>query len=313
MEQVKRKSKVTHLRHVAVGVPDFDKQVAFYEGEWGLTRVADDSGIVFLAAEGSPEQYVLRIRKTDAKRIDLIAFGAADAADVDELASELATAGVRFASEPGKLNTPGGGYGFRFFDPDGHVVEVSSDVAPRTHRALEERESIPVKLSHVVLNSADLETMKSFYEQNLGFRLSDWLGNQMAFMRCATDHHSLAIARGPHPSLNHVSYEMRGIDEFMRGTGRLLRGGYHLLWGPGRHGAGDNTFSYFLDPNGNTTEYTTAMEQIVEESWQPRVWDMGAPDTVDQWGTARRQPPPEDLPAESRNVPDAGLWTAPPV
>ena len=34
---------------------------------------------------------------------------------------------------------------------------------------------------------------------------------------------SMAIARGPHPSLHHASFELRGIDEYMRGTGRLLR------------------------------------------------------------------------------------------
>jgi catechol 2,3-dioxygenase-like lactoylglutathione lyase family enzyme len=307
-------SRITHLRHVAVAVPDFEKQVAFYEGEWGLTRVAGERDLAFFAAEGSPEQYVLRIRRADAKRIDLIAFGAADAADVDALAEELAAGGVRFASEPGRLTTPGGGYGFRFFDPDGRVVEVSSDVAPRPYRTLEERESIPVKLSHVVVNSANLEPVKAFYEAKLGFRMSDWLGNYMTFLRCSTDHHSLAIARAPHAALNHISFEMRGIDEFMRGTGRLLRRGYHLLWGPGRHGAGDNTFSYFLDPNGNVGEYTTAMEQIMDDAaWQPRVWDPSSPDTQDQWGTSRRQEPPENVPAESRNIPDAGAWTAPPV
>jgi catechol 2,3-dioxygenase-like lactoylglutathione lyase family enzyme len=307
-------SRVTHLRHVAVAVPDFEKQVAFYESEWGLTRTEQDRDIAFFAAEGSPEQYILRIRRADAKRIDLLAFGAASAEDVDALAEELATAGVRFASEPGKMDTPGGGYGIRFFDPDGRVVEVSSDVAPRPYRQLDERESIPVKLSHVVVNSPKLDEVKAFYEEKLGFRLSDWLGGFMSFLRCTTDHHSLAIARGPHASLNHVSFEMRGIDEFMRGTGRLLRRGYHLQWGPGRHGAGDNTFAYFLDPNGNVSEYTTAMEQIVDdEAWKPRVWDPASPDTQDQWGTASRQQPPENVPVESLNIPDAGAWTAPPV
>jgi catechol 2,3-dioxygenase-like lactoylglutathione lyase family enzyme len=48
---------LTHLRHVDLAVPDYDKQLDFYAGVWGLTKVAEDSGISFLAAEGSPEQY----------------------------------------------------------------------------------------------------------------------------------------------------------------------------------------------------------------------------------------------------------------
>ncbi len=79
-------------------------------------------------------------------------------------------------------------------------------------------------------------------------------------MRVNSWHHSLAIARGPHPSLHHASFELRGIDEYMRGTGRLLRAGVEKIWGPGRHLAGNNTFSYFLDPSGNTMEYTTELE-----------------------------------------------------
>lgn len=45
---------LTHLRHVDLAVPDYDKQLDFYAGVWGLTKVDEDSGISFLAAEGSP-------------------------------------------------------------------------------------------------------------------------------------------------------------------------------------------------------------------------------------------------------------------
>lgn len=45
---------LTHLRHVDLAVPDYDKELDFYSGVWGLTKVAEDSGISFLAAEGSP-------------------------------------------------------------------------------------------------------------------------------------------------------------------------------------------------------------------------------------------------------------------
>ncbi|WP_226352244.1 VOC family protein [Pseudonocardia sp. ICBG601] len=105
---------ITHLRHVDLAVPDLAAQQAFYTGAWGLTEVHTDTGLSFLAAEGSPEQYIVRLREAADKRIDLIAFGAATAADVDTLAARLGRAGVRLVSEPGAVPTPGGGYGFRF-------------------------------------------------------------------------------------------------------------------------------------------------------------------------------------------------------
>ena len=72
----------------------------------------------------------------------------------------------------------------------------------------------------------------------------------------------------------------------MRGTGRLLRAGVEKIWGPGRHLAGNNTFSYFLDPHGNTIEYTTELEQIDEDTWHPHLYDFTEPEVTDQWGTA---------------------------
>jgi catechol 2,3-dioxygenase-like lactoylglutathione lyase family enzyme len=307
---------ITHLRHVALAVPDFDRQVEFYAGVWGLKVEATDTGVSFLAAEGSPEQYALRLRQADEKRIDLLSFGSASVADVDELAARLAADGVQLVSEPHLLQTPGAGYGFRFFDNEGRTIEVSADVEARVHRKVELLESIPVRLSHVVVNSTDPEGTVAFYERHLGFALSDTLmhprmGHMMWFMRCNPWHHSFAIARGPHASLHHASFELRGIDEYMRGTGRLLRAGVEKVWGPGRHLAGNNTFSYFLDPQGNTVEYTTELERLDEDVWHPHLYDFTDPNVSDQWGTANAMN--EFVAKKSFNDPDRGLFVAPPV
>ena len=155
------------------------------------------------------------------------------------------------------------------------------------------------------------------YETNLDFALSDTLfsqkmGDLMYFMRCNSNHHSFAIAQGPHPSLHHASFEMRGIEEWMRGTGKILRSGARMVWGPGRHNAGDNTFAYFIDPQGNTLEYTTELAVIQDEdSWHPSMLDVDNVQTQDQWGTANEMN--EYVARESFNDVDAGLFIAPPV
>ncbi|GLW75264.1 oxidoreductase [Kitasatospora phosalacinea] len=307
---------LTHLRHVDLAVPDFEKQLDFYSGVWGLTETASDNGISFLAAEGSPEQYVVRLRRAEEKRLDLVSYGAASPADVDTLAEQLLSQGVQLITRPGAVDTPGGGYGFRFFDCDGRTVEVSADVAARRHRRIEAQESIPVRLSHVVLNSPDLDRTRRWYEQHLGFRLSDTLssphmGEVMHFLRISNQHHSMALAKGPHTSLHHVSFELRGLDEYMYGTGRVLRAGVRKIWGPGRHLAGNNTFSYFLDPHGNTVEYTTELESLDEDTWHPHVYDFSQPEVTDQWGTAN--PMSEIVARESFNDVDRGVFVAPPV
>lgn len=307
---------ITHLRHVDLAVRDYETEHGFFTGLWGLTETASDSGLGFLAAEGSPEQYVVRLRKAADKRIDLIAFGAATVADVDTLAERLGRDGVRLVHPPKALDTPGGGHGFRFFDNEGRTIEVSADVATRQHRRIEPAESIPVRLSHVVVNSADPEGTVAFYERHLGFRLSDQLmhprmGTMMWFLRCNEWHHSFAVARCPHPSLHHASFELRGLDEYMRGSGRLIRAGVEKVWGPGRHLAGNNTFTYFLDPQGNTVEYTTELETVDEDTWHPSLYDFSQPEVSDQWGTANQMN--EFVAQKSFNDPDKGLFVAPPV
>ena len=141
------------------------------------------------------------------------------------------------------------------------------------------------------MNTNDPNATRDWYTNVLGFKLSDTLwsehmGEMMHFLRCNDWHHSLAIAKGPHTSVHHVSFEMRGLDEYMRGTGRVMRAGIKKIWGPGRHNAGNNTFSYFLDPSGNTMEYTTELEKIETDQWHPSVYDIADPMTQDVWGTA---------------------------
>jgi catechol 2,3-dioxygenase-like lactoylglutathione lyase family enzyme len=146
---------ITHLRHVDLAVPDYETQRTFYRDTWGLTEEGKDGDLSYFAAEGSPEQYVVRLRQADEKRLDLIAFGADSNESVDKLAAKLGGEGVQLVGDQGELQTAGGGYGFRFFDLDGRTIEVSSDVATRQHREVEDGEAIPVRISHAVMNSND--------------------------------------------------------------------------------------------------------------------------------------------------------------
>lgn len=303
------RSCITHLRYVAMAAPDARRAVEFYRGIWGLAETATDSGISFLAAEGSSENFILRLREDQAKRLDVIAFGVGSEPEIDQLAHQFTTAGIRLAAEPAALGSPGGGYGFRFFDLDGRLVELSAGVATRASRVLKPRESIPRRLSHVVLNTTDIAATVNFYQHYLGLKVSDWIADRMCFMRCGQDHHILALVSAPHVALNHVAFEMLGIDEYMRGSGRLIRASCKPVWGPGRHGAGDNTFSYFVDPIGNIAEYTTELAIVDDATWQPRVYSTSDED-ADQWGTAG--PIDEFIPV-SFNDPDKGLWLPAPV
>lgn len=301
---------ITGLRSVALGVENFDEVLDFYTGLWGLVPVAQADGAAWLASPTDPAAFLLRLRKVAAKRLDLIGLAARSPADVDALAARLAAADVRIDRHPADLDSPGGGYGFRFFDCDGRLIEVAAEVATR---AIENGaiKGAPVNLSHVVLNTLDVNATRAFYQDLLGFQLSDWLEDRMCFLRCASPkHHIIAIAQGPHVSLNHVAYDVGTIDAQMRATGRLKRAERKLIWGPGRHFIGNNTFSYFIDPAGNVCEFTSELEEITDPDWQPRKIGM-APEFQDQWGTGGLVTDGM-IPAQF-NTPDQGLWQTSPL
>jgi hypothetical protein len=119
----------------------------------------------------------------------------------------------------------GGGYGFSFRTPDGQPLSISAGVAQHDKTIVDL--SRPKNLTHVVINSANVGQQLSFFRDVLGFCLSDTT-DMMEFIRCGTDHHSVAIARSEGPSLNHMAFEMEDIDGLMLGSGRLRRSGFEI-------------------------------------------------------------------------------------
>ena len=299
-------AQVTDLQYVAHAVPDMAAERKFYGETWGLTEVGEEDGKVYFAAEGSTHPFVIRLRQDVEKKTDLIGFCAATRADVDAIFAQAMAAGAKAIAQPGPASGPGGGYAARFFDPEGRALEVNCETQRRVARKLGTGEAIPVGLSHAVLHSPDMPSLQKFYEDVLGFKLSDSIAKFMVFLRCNPVHHRLAILPGK-PALNHVAFDVSSIDEMMRGLGRLTKEGVKLSWGPGRHTAGNNTFTYYLTPNGNAVEYTSDLEEVDEATWVPKTYPM-RPDITDQWGTGRIIM--GNVPHQTMDA-DKGLWCVP--
>lgn len=295
---------VDFLRGVAMRAPGVAASREFYEKNWGLRHVASgNDGTAYFRGTG-PEQWLYALREDPAYGIDYIQFGMTDRARVDALRDRVAAAGIA-CTAPAELATPGGGYGFTLLDPDGRRLRVSADVA--MHGDTADEPARPRKVSHIVLNTPQMERVQEFYERVLGFRVSDYSANLMVFLRCSSDHHSVALNRSQYPSANHVAFEMPSIDSFMRGIGRMRTLGQAPAWGPGRHGPGNNPFAYFVSPQGFVIEFTSEVQQIDEATHQPQVWPRDVPERMDVWMTAG--PPTPAMRTVMQGRPDPG-WTS---
>ncbi|MGH1561096.1 hypothetical protein ACRAWD_31980 [Caulobacter segnis] len=91
---------------------------------------------------------------------------------------------------------------------------------------------------------------------------------------------------------------MPSVDAMMKGVGKLRRAEHNVVWGPGRHTAGDNTFSYFISPGQFVVGYTSELVEVDDDAWQASVHTPSL-EVMDQWGYGEGGP--KDMPeAHSR-------------
>jgi len=274
-------SPIDRLRALTITATDIDRSLNFYTNTWGLTKVADRRGSIWLRAKGV-DHHVLVLEPGHQAGLVSITWGTDTVEALHRLYENLLTSGVKVEQAPRQLGSPGGGWGFAFEDPDGNVHKV---VAQREDYLKEEpSDTCPITLSHVVLNSQNADQLIRFFTDVLGFKISDQT-KKMTFLRCNSDHHSIAVADEDVTGLNHFAFEMKSWNELMFGVGRLKLAGHKIQWGIGRHGPGDNVFAYFLDPDGYATEYTAELQRITDPDHipgRPDQW-IRPPERLDQW------------------------------
>ncbi|WP_087688706.1 VOC family protein [Pandoraea sp. PE-S2R-1] len=300
------------IEQITYGVTDLDTCRRFL-ADWGLTEVsADTDGVRFETLNGGR---VLAVRHDDPSlppameegpTLREVTWGVATA-------DEVATIADKLAGQPGYYFAEGA---TGCIDPNGLAVgvEVSTkralDVqgAPtnpwgipaqrvNTPSPVYERAQ-PIEVGHVVFFTNALAATQKFYEDKLGFELSDRYPDRGAFMRCAPHggHHDLFLLALPNGKrgLNHVAFTVRDIHEVFGGGMHIDRCGWETQLGPGRHPISSAYFWYFKNPCGALIEYY-ADEDVLTPEWQPRDFEPG-PTVFAEWavdggidGTSRRQ------------------------
>lgn len=275
---------VTKLSHVALKVSDLSTQAEFYIDRWGLDRIDEDGKDLFLRAD-NPDHHILQLSNSGASGLDHVSFEVANADDIERAADILNSNGVEIVTPPTNALEPGVAKGLRFKDPEGNVVELVAGVESLSG-SYGQRDVKPQALNHVVVYATDMAKMENFYRDNLGFQKSDAIAGFMTFWRCNANHHSIAFcpARIGETALHHAAFETRDWQEFMSAVFWMGERGLVRQWGPGRHTAGNNLFSYYHDPEGNTVEWTAEVEQITDPNYVAPVRQPG-PKVTDQWGS----------------------------
>ncbi|MEU9336529.1 VOC family protein [Streptomyces sp. NPDC048290] len=286
------------LSSVTIGVPD-PRATRDYYTQFGLKPGREG----WLATRDGGNQ--LRLISAPTRRLVEVVIGADDPDDLARVAGRLRGLGLLVDADPESVGVREPIAGFRavvrvaprLTQP--HVPPTPYNGPGRIERqgtrapgVLREDRVRPRKLGHVVMGSTDYGATRAFFTEGLGFKVSDEIKGEGAFLRCSTDHHNVLVLRAPVNFLHHTSWQVDDIDDVGRGASAMLEGNPERhVWGLGRHHAGSNFFWYLKDPAGNFSEYYSDMDCVLEDQlWKPEAFE-GAKGLFD-WGPP---PPPSFL------------------
>ena len=260
------------LRSVELELPDVARAAEFLTGLWGLAAAGASGATQFFRGTGS-HPYILSITKASSPAVAAITFSGS--------AEEIS----RMGKAETAYDVPGGGKGLEIRGPEAQNYRFIIETSPAQEISGRDK---PIQLTHAVLNTVDQDAAESFAIEKLGFQVSDRTAH-MRFLRCNRKHHAIAYAKSDLASLNHIAFEMQDVDAVMRGIGRLRDAGYDAVWGPGRHGPGNNVFGYFIAPFGGIVEYTAEVSEVGDDYrvGTPADWKW-PPGRIDHWGVSKK-------------------------
>lgn len=168
-----------------------------------------------------------------------------------------------------------------FHDPAGLAVELSYGALcipqtpfrpPQAHSGFHFGEQ---GLGHVLLSVREPQRVQKFYEDALGFEVSDYVtlpraGGEarLVFMHCNARHHSLALGDLALPRrLVHFMLQCRDLDDVGRALDRVRGSGWRQTRALGRH-VNDHMISFYAEtPSGFQVEYGWGGRDVQEAGW----------------------------------------------
>ena len=143
-------------------------------------------------------------------------------------------------------------------------------------------------LQHLTFSSLDVEKFQNFYSEKLGFKITDVVLHKdgtlaTCFITSNHEHHTLACFKSDKIGIDHHSYEV-GEWNFIRDwCDHFANNDIKLIWGPGRHGPGNNLFVFIEDLDNNWIELSAELETVHDR--KKKEW-LQSERTLNLWGKA---------------------------
>lgn len=274
---------IRQMGYIAIATPDPEGSAGDLADVTGVRISHRDASAVYVSSNA---RYCdVAYLREDRRGIRAVGLEAMDEAAVDEAYRRAKSEGLTILADTPLL--PKVKRAVRFATPFGPIFEVHTPIAREdVGPDLTNRRRVR-RLEHVNLRADDPKGFHDFATRLLGMKLSDRTMNfERAWYRCADGYHH-TFACGPGSGVHHYAFDAHGLYDLAGVADALVAKGRSLLWGIGRHGPGNNLFSYYLDPNGCVVEVSFGLERIDNDALhEPGNWDFNsASSLLDRWGS----------------------------
>lgn len=268
---------VTRIGHMGLRVRDLDAAVAFQRDVMRLTETERIGRVSYLTCNERHHELILV--EDAAPGYDHVGLEVADAAALQVVRQRVVHAGGRLLGDVYD-GEPGIDRALRFVGPGGHVFKLFCGMEDTGTPTLDDA---PRKFEHVSFKVVNMRAMERFLRDALGFRFSDRMGELASWWHCDDDHHGAAVVLAPRSELSHYAWAYHDLNALGRVADRLRdHHQRHLVWGPSRHGPGNNHFIYLMDADGAMIECCSELAQM-RDGYDPRDWPMSGR-SINQWG-----------------------------
>lgn len=255
----------------------------------GLRVTRETGSEVWLSANGRAAELVLIA--ADENSAHTIGLEALSVDLVAEAADRIEAAGCRIVSNEPSLDCVEAAV--TFTTPEGLRFEIHTPTLDDMYNPRYVNSGVgPRRLDHANLLSPDPIATREQLQAIGGMRMSERMVNDaLSWMYGGNrQHHIVGMVKGSAPGLHHYSFEFPEFGMYCKLGDILDRHDRQMLWGPGRHRPGDNTYAYYIDSAGCIVECSGPMAYVAEDSrFKPRlITNLERPGNVrdmNVWGT----------------------------
>jgi 2,3-dihydroxy-p-cumate/2,3-dihydroxybenzoate 3,4-dioxygenase len=271
---------VSKLGYLTVAVANLDEALEYYTRFVRLDVTVRTGNAAYLT--GGLEHHWLRLVEAPTPGLTRVGYAVDSEAELAEIRTNLKGAAIAF-EEGGDVNVEHVQRWLRFVDPGGTEIEIYCGMMERGVAPVHPGVTM-TKFLHAAWATANFDQTTAFYQDVLGFKVSDWVGTRAAFMR-ATDryHHSLVLIRAERAVFNHFCIQLDSLDDVMRARHNAVTAGVKLRDDLLRHAPSGSIGFYMKDEARKfAVEFCIGHPQLDDATHRPRVL-ASVPETMNVW------------------------------